>query len=263
MVPEDDDKTRIGGVPPPSKIPSGPPVKKPAETQDDHTQFASPPPPAKMPGGAPPAAVPLAAVPPAQTAADRADHTQFAAAPPPGVLRPPATPPSPPPSRPAPPTDADATVMRAAAPEDATVIIAGRAQSMVRLQRVQPAGRSEMIALDRSTYLLGRSHTSDIELFTPTASREHARLVCRDGQWYLQPFEQHTVLVDGKMVRHEARVTNRMRLQLGDDELVFLDGSAPAAAAPANGSRTMLLVAVGAALVVLAAVAWFLFVRGK
>lgn len=153
--------------------------------------------------------------------------------------------------------------MRAATPEDATVIIAGRAQSMVRLQRVQPTGRSEMIALDRSTYILGRSHTSDIELFTPTASREHARLVYRDGQWYLQPFEQHAVLVDGKMVRHEARVTNRMRLQLGDDELVFLDGSAPAVGEGAAKSSTWLFAAVGAAVVLLAVAAWFLFTRGQ
>ena len=234
MVPDDDDKTRMGGAPPPPKIPGGPPVKTPTEAQDEHTLFpAAPAPPATFRPPATPAAPPpiLSAQPSRQAAA-------------------------------APAGAADATVPPAATAEDATVIITDRARAMVRLQRVQPPGRSEMITLERSTYMLGRSDTCDIALHTPTASREHARLVYRDGQWYVQPFEQHIVLVDGRAVRHEARVTDRMRLQLGDDELVFLDSGSQAAGDAAPGSRTWFLIAGGVGVVVLVAAMWFLFARG-
>jgi len=128
-----------------------------------------------------------------------------------------------------------------------------------RLQRMAPPGRSDIVNLDRTHYLMGRLPSCDLRLYSQTASREHAQLTARDGRWYLTPVTGKVVLVNGTQVKEEVPLTHKMRLQLGGDELVFLDESGPAvvAAAPQGGElggNRWLLIAIG--LAVLAVVAW-------
>ena len=94
----------------------------------------------------------------------------------------------------------------------------------------------------RDAYLVGRAPTSDLRLYSPTASREHARLIRRGAAWYLTPIEGKTVLANGSLVGEEVRLEHKMRLQLGEDELLVIDEAAaveraptpPPAAAPAR-----------------------------
>jgi pSer/pThr/pTyr-binding forkhead associated (FHA) protein len=134
------------------------------------------------------------------------------------------------------------------------------------MQRLQPPGHSEVIRLDRTSYLLGRSHKCDVLLYSPMASREHARLTFRDGAWYVQPLGGKTVIADGVKVGDEQRLSHKTRLQLGGDELLYFDERAVAAVpeprrvAPAASSRRpAILAAAGAAIAALALAAWWMF----
>lgn len=219
MAADDDDKTRIGTAPPPlPKLPA----KAPADEDADLTHIAAvPPPTAKL---RPPIETPPAA-----------EQTRVRAAP------------SPTPHAPAQPAPPPAATPPSSGPpkyvqddeDDATVILVQRPQTNVRLQRLQPPGRSEIILLDRTTYLLGRSHTCDIELFSATASRTHARLTNRDGKWYVAPLESRSVRVNGVAVNGDVPLTHKGRVQLGGDELLFLDESGAAATVAAPPTPTL------------------------
>jgi pSer/pThr/pTyr-binding forkhead associated (FHA) protein len=117
----------------------------------------------------------------------------------------------------------------------------------------------------RDAYLLGRAPTSDLRLYSPAASREHARLIRRGEAWFLAAFEGKTVLANGSLVSGEVRLEHKMRLQLGDDELLVIDEAAavraPAPAAPAAAARASgrwWLVGVVIAAAIIAAAAWIL-----
>lgn len=130
-----------------------------------------------------------------------------------------------------------------------------------RLERRQPAERSESIALDRVSYLLGRLRACDIMLYSPTASREHARIIARSSTWYLQPLPDKVVLADGVRIGGETPLRHRMRLQLGADEFIFIDeraaeGLADQPARNPSQSRTLRLLYAVATLGALAAIVW-------
>ena len=86
---------------------------------------------------------------------------------------------------------------------------------------------------------MGRLPSCDLRLYSQTASREHAQLTARDGRWYLTPVSGKSVLVNGSPVKEEVPLTHKMRLQLGGDELLFLDESGPTAVetSPRGGAR--------------------------
>src|SRR5579862_2727785 len=83
------------------------------------------------------------------------------------------------------------------------------------LQRVQPAGHTGVVYLTGDTYLMGRKHGADLPLFSPTASREHARLVRRTDGWYLETLAEKAVIANGSLVRTAVRLEHKMRLQIG------------------------------------------------
>jgi pSer/pThr/pTyr-binding forkhead associated (FHA) protein len=208
------------------------------DEKDEKTEFVRPLQP-KLPGGPPPAP----------------------AAPPPPP--PPPTPAASPPPAPA-PTPAPPPPRRRDEDEGATVILTDVRQITATLQRVQPPGRSEIIRLSAPQYKVGRAENCEVRLFTETASREHATLVNRQGAWYLQPLPGKSVIANGSRTREEVALQHKMRLQLGDDELIFFDEAAarqprthvPAtpAAAPPPATRPAFLIAL--AVVALAALAW-------
>jgi pSer/pThr/pTyr-binding forkhead associated (FHA) protein len=223
MAAEKDDDTRIGSAPPPKVPPS---TKARPEEEKDETRIGSAPPPSAK-------------------------------------LRPPVIPAVPPTPKPPPAPMKDAAPSADLEDGEETVILVQRPQAVARLQRLQPAGRSDIIALDRSTYVLGRSHTCDIELFSATASRTHARLTNRDGKWFVAPIENRTLRIDGVAVTAETQLTHKVRLLLGADELLFLDDTrttsiaeAPPPPNPRQWPNALLLAAI--ALIVAVAIWWVL-----
>ncbi len=272
-----DEHTRIGVAPTPklpgTPAPATPPPAAPAPPSlEEHTRVQGAPPPMAP---RPPAAPPAAASPPPSLD----ESTHLAAKPPP-----PKVPAAPPPSGPTPPPPTPgATEPRAAVPPplpagggdftEHTILLSDlqpQAVPAARLQRMQPPGRSDIITLDRTHYLMGRLPSCDLRLYSQTASREHAQLSARAGRWYLTPVTGKVVLVNGTQVKEEVPLTHKMRLQLGGDELLFLDesGTPAAQAGPAigraldgidlGGNRWWLL---AIALGVLAAVLWLWAVR--
>ena len=261
-----DEHTRIGGGPP--KLPGAPAATPPTPAPtpaapDEHTRLGVAPPPAIGPR---PPTPPAAPPPPAAAPADGGESTRLATAPPPIPKAPLAPPPASAPPRPsaAPPAPTPAAAPPPAAPArdftEHTVLLSDiqkQAVPTARLQRMQPPGRSDVVTLDRTHYLVGRLPSCDLRLYSQTASREHAQLTAREGRWYLTPVAGKSVLVNGTPVKEEVPLTHKMRLQFGGDELLFLDESGVTAAesAPrgaaglAGGNRWLLWVA--AALVVL------------
>lgn len=262
-----DEHTRLGGAPPklpgaptaPAAPPAAPP--SPPPSLDEHTRVQGAPPPiTPRPAPSAPASAPPAAAPPL-------DESTRLAAKPPVMPQPPKAP------APAAPPVGASTVPQGAPPPplpsgggdftEHTILLADlqpQAVPPARLQRMQPPGRSDIVNLDRTHYLMGRLPSCDLRLYSQTASREHAQLTARDGRWYLTPVAGKVVLVNGTQVKEEVPLTHKMRLQLGGDELLFLDESGvtaidetPAGAAAFGGNRWLL---VAIAVVVLAAVVW-------
>ena len=265
-----DEHTRIGVAPPklPGAAPAPPAAAPPAPATpppalDEHTRIGVAPP--KLPGAAP---APPAAAPPAPAAPPPSldESTRLAVKPPP-MPKPPAAPPSA-------TSTAGTTLPQPTAPPplpptgggdftEHTILLSDlqpQAVPPARLQRMAPPGRSDIINLDRTHYLLGRLPSCDLRLYSQTASREHAQLTAREGRWYLTPVTGKVVLVNGTQVKEEVPLTHKMRLQLGGDELLFLDESGPIAAVEAPragtelGGNRWLVIAVG--LAVLAVVLW-------
>jgi len=270
MAVDDDsnDSTRI--VPPPQ--PKLPVAGRPAATpSDEHTSIQAAPPPAPALQPPPRVSAPPPS-PPAPVDAANADggddHTHIiGAAAPAAKLAPPPVSPPPPATTPEvrAPAPAQPTASSVAIDaEEATQILPQRRVATMRLQRVQPPGRSEMIELDRASYLMGRSVACDLTLYSPTASREHARLHNQGGAWFIEPVEAREVNVDGVAIKESTRLVHAMRLRLGGDELIFLDETASRAAAAAAapdvrarfGLKRMVIIVVGIALFAVAGVWW-------
>jgi pSer/pThr/pTyr-binding forkhead associated (FHA) protein len=216
------------------------------DKKDDATHLGGAPPVApKLPSAAPPGAAPGSPPPPKAP-----DDTHVGSAPP--RLPRPGMPPSPPPPAPQPIGRPVAPTVEPAEDDgEETVAIAPVTQrTPFSLQRVQPPGHAGVIYLTRDTYLVGRKQGADLPLFSPTASREHARLERRGDGWYVAPVENKTVVANGSSVHAALRLEHKMRLQIGGDELIFFDESsatraatsASAAAAPAGTRRRWLWV---------------------
>jgi hypothetical protein len=273
MAKDDDDKgldehTRIGGGPP--KLPGAPaaPPSAPAPAPDENTRLGVTPPPSIGPRP------PQAPAPPAPAPADNlAESTRLATTPPPIPKAPvsPPTPSTPPPvvatGGAAPPTSRPPVGPPPAGAADFTehtILLSDIQQQAIpaaRLQRMQPPGRSDIISLARTHYLIGRLPSCDLRLYSQTASREHAQLTTREGRWYLTPVAGKSVLVNGTPVKEEVPLTHKMRIQFGGDELLYLDESgvtavesAPRGATGVAGGNRWVMYAVAA--LVLALLLW-------
>ena len=70
----------------------------------------------------------------------------------------------------------------------------------------------------------GRDPANDLVLVTKTVSREHARIVCEDGRWYVEDRGSFNgTLLNGQRVPPGTRLPLRHadRLQLGSQTMVF------------------------------------------
>jgi hypothetical protein len=121
-----------------------------------------------------------------------------------------------------------------------TVILPTKVRTQVlELQRVEPPGHLGSVRLERSEYVVGRSKKEgcDILLFSGTASRRHAKLQRQSDGWYLSPIEDKPVIANGDLVKGSIRLTHKMRLRLGGDELVVFDPSMPVQAAASSSPK--------------------------
>lgn len=96
----------------------------------------------------------------------------------------------------------------------------GQPATLRRLAPEESAG--EVISLSTDECLLGRSRTCDVRLHSATASRRHAKIKERNGEWILSAVGGKTVIVDGRPASTEVRLRNAMKIQLGGDEFTFL-----------------------------------------
>jgi hypothetical protein len=93
----------------------------------------------------------------------------------------------------------------------------------ILLERIEPSfGRGERIPLARGASILriGRAKSSDIQLFTATASREHA-ILRRDasGQWQIAPVGETRLLIDGEPTATPTPLEVGMNFVMGGDQL--------------------------------------------
>lgn len=162
------------------------------------------------------------------------------------------------------------TAAGTAAADEARTVVGGEdleatvveVRSPFSLMHVKPPGHTLPITLTAGRYLLGRSRSCDIQLFSPTAHRKHARMELRGDVWLLEPIENSVVLANGDLVRGQVVLSHKMRLQLGDDELMFFDErragvqAAPSASPAARRWRGLAAAGIAAA-VVAAALLWW------
>ena len=88
---------------------------------------------------------------------------------------------------------------------------------------VNQASRDKIYLTNNET-LIGRSAGSDIVLNFPTVSRNHAVIVCRDGDWFIVDTRSKAgVEVNGKAVDGRAPIKNGDRLSLGGVVYLFSD----------------------------------------
>lgn len=127
-----------------------------------------------------------------------------------------------PPPAPAPPRAEDADNAKTVIDEDLEETVF-ETHAPCSLMRVKPAGHGVPITLSESSYEIGRSRSCGIQLFSPSSHRRHAKLLARGGGWVLEPIDNSIVIANGDLVRGEVQVVHKMRLQLGEDELVFFD----------------------------------------
>lgn len=242
---DDEERTRIGGAPPKLPLPKQDTPPAADAGVGDSTRIAPSRAPASIPppsvGKPPPAAEgelertriatgpPAAALGVAPAAAKVASESQPMQPTPPvpeaPAIRPPAAAAPPPPPANVPDSDLTITAGSAASTvEERTIVLAPRPDTSMRLERWLQGAACEVIELDRATLILGRGHGSDVELRTPTASRQHARLSFHGGHWTLAPMERKLVLVDGaRLSEGGVRLRAGMRLRLGDDEFQVID----------------------------------------
>lgn len=88
---------------------------------------------------------------------------------------------------------------------------------------VNQASRDKVYLTNNET-LLGRSAGSDIVLNFPTISRNHAVILCRDGDWFIVDTRSKTgVEVNGKRIRDRSPIKNGDRISLGGVVYLFSD----------------------------------------
>jgi len=108
------------------------------------------------------------------------------------------------------------------------------------LEALEPAEqRGERVELDTSQgrYRLGRSESSDIRLYTPEASRDHADIrLSETGEWLLEPLPGQRVLVDGDPLDAPCSLCEGLRIELGGDR--FRCSEAPSRRVAEGGDPT-------------------------
>ena len=100
--------------------------------------------------------------------------------------------------------------------------------------RVQPGGGDafeRVLGGDEMT--IGRAADSTVVITDPRVSRHHARLLRRQGNWWVEDLgARNTTLLNGAPVEKPQPLKPGDRLDIGDAVLQMVDDTAPARAAP-------------------------------
>ena len=100
--------------------------------------------------------------------------------------------------------------------------------------RVQPGGGNAseyVLAGDEMT--IGRAAESTVVITDPRVSRRHARLICRDGNWWVEDLgARNSTLLNGAPVEKLQPFKPGDRLDVGDAVLRLVDDAAPQSALP-------------------------------
>jgi len=80
----------------------------------------------------------------------------------------------------------------------------------------------DVLTLTADEMIVGRQPTCDLVLPTASISRQHARLLCQDGAYYLEDLNSRNgTFVNGRRVSTAVRLVDRDVIQLFDVKLVF------------------------------------------
>jgi hypothetical protein len=225
-----EDQTVVGTAPPPVPPPAAPRPAAPASADAPATRGAAPPRRERT--------VVLDAGPRAGSAAGAG-----------GTPRP--MPPAHTP-RPAPPGTRSRPLPVEPPSTDPSALLEDPGTPPLRLTRLAPPGHAgEVIPLDpaRFDYQIGRHEACEIRLYSPSASRRHARLVKRGETWFLRPGAGKTVRVGRREAGSEVELKDGQHLRLGEDELRVDGAGSPAHAARRDWTK----IGLAAAVVLLAA----------
>jgi pilus assembly protein CpaF len=96
-------------------------------------------------------------------------------------------------------------------------------------------GGAIQIPIARQVFTIGKRDDNDLVLDKTNVSRQHARIFFREGAFFIQDMgSRNGTYVDGRRVVSETRLLPGARIKVAEDELVYMDESAPPApAAPA------------------------------
>jgi pSer/pThr/pTyr-binding forkhead associated (FHA) protein len=112
---------------------------------------------------------------------------------------------------------------------------------------------------------IGRDHGCQVVIDDAAVSEHHAQLVHQDGRWRIVNLVSTNGLFVNGTRRLKSYLADGDRIRLGQSVLAFYSvaggAGTPHARAAGNGSKKMLWLLAGAAVVALAAVAWWLFGR--
>lgn len=112
------------------------------------------------------------------------------------------------------------------APQNEGTVVVPREQlelsvALARLEVIQGSLSRPVYPINKTNYLIGRGKTSDLTLLDPKVSREHARLRCADGAWFIQdPGSTSGIRVNGKPIK-AVRLNSGDRIQICDYIFIF------------------------------------------
>jgi serine phosphatase RsbU (regulator of sigma subunit) len=90
----------------------------------------------------------------------------------------------------------------------------------IRVRVQGPSGPATDYDLEGSEIVIGRGASAAIVISDSRVSRQHARLVLRDGVWWVEDLgARNRALLDGKPVQGAARLRAGARLEIGDSVL--------------------------------------------
>ncbi len=108
---------------------------------------------------------------------------------------------------------------------------------MATLRALKGMNPGQLFVLDGDTAVLGRHPDCDIVLEAPAVSRQHARLVRQNGNYFVEDLNSRNgTFLNGQLVRQRQQLAENDELQICDLSFVFNSGRTPDA--PPEGVTT-------------------------
>lgn len=99
---------------------------------------------------------------------------------------------------------------------------------MAILRTLKGMNPGQLITLDGDSAILGRHPDCDIVLEAPAVSRQHARVVLQNGNYYVEDLNSRNgTFLNGQLVRDRQQLSENDELQICDLAFVFHSGRTP------------------------------------